>query len=851
MENFSEQAGDDCQSSGAAEPTDKPAYRFESSATTRPVGIPKTWKDKAGVVYPFRAAWHYRNASGEPVGIVARFDNGDTKTVVPFFKADGGKFKAAGPAGPVLYGAERLNGHKAAALVVEGEKAAAALHSLDLLAVSAQGGANKAKGGAWDVLRVVPCVVFMPDNDLPGERYCQDAARAIAACETPDSPCPELKLLRLPGLPLKGDVCDWLAERLPDWNQIDPVPAERRDELRAELLTLIEQAEPIPAGWKQAGSGFMGGKQEPQEQQKKLGNVFVELPDGGGIVWIYEDAKGYPCEDRLCNFNAKIIEELAQDNGLETTLLYRLTGCHDGKELPPIDMTYETFIGMNWAAKQWKSGCCLEPGNGVKDALRAAIQTISNKGGDVERRTLYTQTGWRKIGGAWVYLHGGGGLGATGPVVGIETDLGDYARYALPDPSKTAQERLQAAQASSGYLNLASLEITLPILACAFLAPLAQALKVDFTLWLEAPSQSQKSSLAAVALAHFGATIDRASLTANWTATANSLEATLFTLADSLAVIDDYAPQPSSAEQAKLDAVAARLVRSAGNLQGRARLNSDCSRKATKYPRGLTIATAEQWITGESLNARLFGVSLHRGDVDLSQLTIMQRAAREGLLARCMADFSQDLAADKDAKVSQYQDLLLTFREQALSAGLSGRAPEQVAFLLLGAMLAVNHYRAAGVNVDVTGWQECLFGLAKRHAAHVLESQPADRFRNALREILASGGAYLENVDNSGGAVHSLEIQRGRQVGWQNSGKGEIYLLSAPVLECVNESLRKGATALNIQPAALWRQCWQRGWLKSGDPQPDGSVKSNRTLWIAGRSVKALVFDAEKMLGDG
>ena len=818
-----------------------------SSPTARPVGIPKTWKDKAGVAYPFRAAWHYRNLAGESVGIVARFDNGDAKQVIPFFKADGGKFKAAGPAGPVLYGAERLNGHKSAALVVEGEKAAAALHSLDLLAVSAQGGANKAASGAWDALIGVPCVVFMPDNDLPGERYCQDAAAALVACATPETPLPELGLLRLPGMPEKGDVCDWLAERLPGWNEIDPVPAKQRDELRAELLTLLQEAEPLPADWLKPPST----KPEPVAREKgAFGNRYIEAADGGGITWVFEK-NGEIQQQELCNFTARIVEELAQDNGLETTLLYRLTGCHDGKALPPIDMTYETFIGMNWAAKLWKSGCCLEPGNGIKDALRAAIQTISNKEGDVERRTLYTQTGWRRIGGAWVYLHGGGGLGATGAVAGIETDLGEFARYTLPDPSKTAKERHTAAQASSGYLNLASLEITLPLLSCAFLAPLAQALKVDFTLWLEAPSQSQKSSIAAVALAHFGATIDRASLTANWTATANSLEATLFTLADSLAVIDDYAPQPSSAEQSKLDHVAGRLVRSAGNLQGRARLNSDCSQKATKYPRGLTIATAEQWITGESLMARLFGVSLRRGDVDLSQLTIMQRAARNGLLARCMADFIQDLAADKDAKVSQYQDLLLTFREQALSAGLSGRAPEQVAFLLLGAMLAVNHYRAAGVNVDVTGWQDCLFGLAKRHTARVLESQPADRFRNALREILASGGAYLENVDNSGGAVHSMEVQRGRQVGWQNEGKGEIYLLSAPVLELVNESLRKGATALNIQPAALWRQCQQRGWLKAGDTSSEGWIRSTKTCWIGGRSVKALVFDAEKILGEG
>jgi hypothetical protein len=829
-----------------------------SNNTARPAGVPATWKDPAGTVYPFKAAWCYRNQAGEPVGIVARFDNDAGKQVIPFFKAGtGGKFKAGGPQAPVLYGAERLNGHKAAALVVEGEKAAAALvvegekaaaalHSLDLLGVSAQGGAGKAAGGAWNALSGVPGIVFLPDNDKPGERYCQDAAAALAACASPESPLPDMRLLRLP-VPDKGDVCDWLAERLPGWNEIDPVPSDRRDELRAELLALLEQAEPVPADWLRPPPPK---QEQPDRDNGPFGNRYVEAANGGGITWVFEK-NGDIQEQRLCNFTARIVEELAQDNGLETSLLFRLTGCHDGRALTAIDMTYETFIGMAWPSKQWHSGCLVEPGTGIKDALRAAIQTISNKDELVERRTLFTHTGWRLIGGAWVYLHGGGGLGATGPVAGIETDLGDLARYALPEPSKTSQERLEAAQASSGYLALASLEITLPLLSCAFLAPLSQALNVDFMLWLEAPSQSQKSSLAGVALAHFGAAIDRTSLTANWTATANSLEGTLFTLADCLAVIDDYAPQPSSAEQSKLDAIAGRLVRGVGNRQGRARLNKDLSRSPAKFPRGLCIATAEQWITGESLNARLFGVSLHRGDVDLTQLTTMQRAARNGLLARCMADFIQGIAADKDALVAKWQDLLVTFREEALTAGLSGRAPEQVAFLLLGAMLAANHYREAGVPVDVTGWRDCLYGLAKRHSAHVLESQPADRFRNGLAELLAAGGAYLEPVDSTGGAVHSLEVQRGKQVGWCNESKGELYLLSAPVLEAVNESLRKGDCALNIKPAALWRQCQQRGWLKQGDVMPDGSGRTSRTCWLGGRSVKALVFSMAGMLGDG
>ena len=445
----------------------------------------------------------------------------------------------------------------------------------------------------------------------------------------------------------------------------------------------------------------------------------------------------------------------------------------------------------------------------------------------------------------------GGGLGAHGPVAGIETDLRDLSRYALPEPSKTAQERATAARASSRYLGLAKLEITLPLLACVFLAPLAQALKVDFTLWLEAPSQSQKSSIAAVALSHFGAAIDRTCLTANWTATANSLEGTLFTLADCLAVIDDYAPQNSSAEQSKLDAVAGRLVRSAGNLQGRARMNRDLTSSPAKYPRGLTVATAEQWIGGESLNARLFGVSMHRGDVDLARLTELQAAGAAGLLSRCMADFVVGIAGNREQVITQCKALWLAYRTQAQDAGLSGRAVEQVAFLLTGAKLAVNHYRAAGVDVDTAAWPETLYALARRHAQQVLESQPADRFRNALRELLQAGAAYVEGVDSQGHAVFPTELQRGLKIGWRSDAKRELYLLSAPALECVNEALRKGDSPLNIKPAALWRQCQQRGWLLTGDPLPDGGLRSSQQRWLGGKPVRVVVFDLNKMLGDG
>jgi hypothetical protein len=381
-----------------------------------------------------------------------------------------------------------------------------------------------------------------------------------------------------------------------------------------------------------------------------------------------------------------------------------------------------------------------------------------------------------------------------------------------------------------------------------FLAPFAQALNVDFMVWLEAPSQSQKSSIAAVALAHFGAAIDRTCLTANWTGTANSIEGTLFTLADTLAVIDDYAPASSTTEQAKLDATAARIIRGAGNRQGRGRLKADLTRQTERYPRGLVISTGEQWIAGESLNARLFGVPLARGDVDLSQLSAMQENARNGLLARCMADYVQDLAGKRDAAIQECKALWEGFRAKALQAGLTGRAPEQVAFLLVGAKLAAAHYRAAGVELDTSQWAETLYGLARRHSQHVLESQPADRFRNALRELLAAGAVCLEPVDEDGSGRHSSIPLRGKQIGWHSEAKREVYLLGAVCLEVVNESLRKGDSGLNIRPAALWRQCRQRGWLLNGDPLPGGGERSSRTCRINGDLLKALVFSQSELL---
>mgnify|MGYP000868687323 FL=1 len=806
-----------------------------NESTSRPPFIPERWKDRTGAFYPFKACWWYRNPAGEPIGIVARFDGHQRKQVVPFFRPrNGHAFKAGGPTAPVLFGLDTLQGNAAPAFVTEGEKKAAALHSLGLAAVSAQGGANKAAGGDWVALAGVPQVYMLPDNDRPGEGYARDVARALARLE----PALAVKVARLPDLPEKGDVVDWLQARVPGWNGFDPIPEDRRGELRADLLAIAEQGEAPPADW-------LADDVKPERPKNKratwIAKRYVATPHS--MVQVKFNAAGNPEEMPLCNFAARIVEELACDNGLEINLSLALEGEQGGRSLPRVTVTCEEFMAMGWPAKYWGTQCIVEPGSTKKDTLRAAIQTLSHAGGAVERRTVYTHTGWRQVDGAWLYLHGGGALGALGPVGGVDVDPSGLNRYELPAPSTTPQERLEAAAASLACLDVAPHDVSVPLLACTFLAPLAQALNVDFMLWLEAPSQSQKSSIAALALAHFGAAMDRTCLTANWTDSANAIEGKLFALADTLAVIDDYAPQPSANQQAALDATVSRVIRSCGNRQGRGRLRADLSQRPDRYPRGLAVGTAEQWPTGESINARLFGVTLQRGDVDLAALTRAQAVAERGVLARCMADYIQDLAARFDEAVADAKQAWKDYRAAALQQGLSGRAPEQVAFLLVGAGLAFRHFKQAGLTLPEVDPVDVLMELARRHSRHVSDSQPAERFRAALAELLASGAAHVEPLDDTGGKTHSTEILRGPRIGWRNEGKRELYLLATPTLEAVNEALRKGDTGLNIRPRALWRQCQQRGWLQPGNATGTGQ-ETTKTVKIAGKCERVLAFNA-------
>jgi hypothetical protein len=91
--------------------------------------------------------------------------------------------------------------------VVEGEKDADALVAAGLTATTNHGGAGKWRDAHTHALveAAVPEVVALPDNDPAGESHALAVVESCRAAEL------RVKIIRLPELPSKGDVSDWLA----------------------------------------------------------------------------------------------------------------------------------------------------------------------------------------------------------------------------------------------------------------------------------------------------------------------------------------------------------------------------------------------------------------------------------------------------------------------------------------------------------------------------------------------------------------------------------------------------------------------------------------------------------------
>src|SRR5262249_17161057 len=245
------------------------------------------------------------------------------------------------------------------------------------------------------------------------------------------------------------------------------------------------------------------------------------------------------------------------------------------------------------------------------------------------------------------------------------------------------------------------------------------------------------------------------SLPGSSSSTGNSLEVMASAAKDAVLVIDDYVPQGTTADRARLNALADRVLRAQGNRSGRARLRPDASLRRAKPPRGLVISTGEEVPSGPSLRARLAIVDVQRGDVNIEQLTMAQQDAAQGVYARAMSHFIKWLAP----RLDQVRKDFATLTHERRNKLSNSHARTADAIAQLGAAWSIWLRFVVDVGaatpeevaaVEDSVWQT-LTALAVEQADLQRANDPVDRFRELLMAALASGRAHVASATHSGG----------------------------------------------------------------------------------------------------
>lgn len=501
----------------------------------------------------------------------------------------------------------------------------------------------------------------------------------------------------------------------------------------------------------------------------------------------------------LCNFVARIAEEVAHDNGVEVKRLLSITGQHvDGSHLPAVLVEATQFSNMRWVTSQWGTHAIVEAGLSTQDHLRAAIQHQSP---DATRRHVYTHTGWREIDGKLVFLTAEGAIGVADVVVQLEKEMERYRLPTLP------QDLRSAMQASLRFLSIAPRRVTVALWAAMYAAPLATLVVPRFLLWLLGRSGTLKTSLAAVALSHFGDFTGND--LPNWSYTPNSLEKYLFLAKDVPFLIDDFAPQSDRNEALKIENTAARIVRSVGNRSGRGRLRSDLSLNEVYTPRGLVLATGEQLPDGQSILARIVTVDLAKGDVDLEQLSQAQK--ERVLYPHAMAGYIGWLSNQWDHLNQTIPAIWLDVRNRAHREGQHLRLPEAFASLYVGLDLGLNYAVELGALTESEakplrdeGWA-ALVETAERQHTDIEAERPTLRFLTVLGELLAQGKVRLADLGMT------MPTRDGDLIGWQDAEY--FYLLPSVTYHRVARFAREEGRHFGIKEMALRKALAEEGLL--------------------------------------
>ncbi len=578
-----------------------------------------------------------------------------------------------------------------------------------------------------------------------------------------------------------------------------------------------------------------------------------------GLIWNKRNRDGEPVPTPLTNFIARITADVSLDDGVDTQHFVELEAGLNGKARR-FTIPTSIFSTMNWPMEYLGPSAVVYPGYTKREHARAAIQMLS---GEVPGRTVYTHTGWRKIGDKWAYLHGGGAIGPDGSVEDIEVRLhGSLERAELPDPP-SGEALVEAVRASLRILEVAPDRITVPVLAAVFRAPLGEC---DQSLYVAGRTGVGKSEIAALAQQHYGPGFDRSHLPGAWSSTDNSLEVLAFTAKDMLLVVDDFCPTGSQYDVARWHQKADRVLRAQGNQSGRGRLRSDSTLQPTKPPRGIILSTGEDTPRGQSLRARLTAIDVGPDDVDWDALTRSQADAADGKLAQVMSGYVEWLAPRFDGIRGDFSKEIAELREEATKDGQHKRTPTTTANLAIGLRHFLDFAQELGaIDADEKSelWArfwKALGEVAEEQGGHLTASEPTDRFLELFSSAISSGKAHLAGPDGEapkkkgelpyplGWGWRQQDRQEPLGVGCKPSGDrvgwvdGEdVYLDPTAAFQAAQRMVGPGGDGLTVNEQTLRKRLNEKGLLASKD---SGRLTVRKMLEGKRRSVLHLKTEA-------
>jgi hypothetical protein len=237
--------------------------------------------------------WGYRDAAGDVVGYVHRYDTSDGKMFLPLTwcqHSSHGRSEWRWKSWPVprpLYGLDRLAARPdAPVLVVEGEKAADAAAEFlpDWIAITSPNGSNAAAKANWLPIAQRRIVIW-PDADEAGARYATEVAKALGAIGVVD-----IKIINPPD----GAAAGW-----------DAADAAAEGWTLAQALELVEAAHPAVqalhgAHGSPARTAADGAREEEQEKGSTSRRGKRPPPQRDSLLKIGEALELWHSSDKKC-----------------------------------------------------------------------------------------------------------------------------------------------------------------------------------------------------------------------------------------------------------------------------------------------------------------------------------------------------------------------------------------------------------------------------------------------------------------------------------------------------------------------------------------------------------------------